>query len=305
MHWVKKKLIYAPGSNQELMQAYGILPTPEYNPQENLIRVYFGATCKNIHSRVFHLDVDADSPDTIVRSRLKPILDIGQIGTFDDSGVVPSCVLTHEGMKYLFYVGFQRAVKVPYMLYSGMAQYDQVQDLFVRKQEVPVIDRGGDGVYSNGAPCVIRDGNMFKMWFWLGKKWVTHQDKLYLRAVIGCAESTDAIHWKILTDQCIEPNAEEFSVGRPWILKDGGIYRMWYSRRVRKKLYRMGYAESSDGLIWNRKDQTIDLDVSPEGWDSKMVCYPAVIKVKERLVMFYNGNGMGKTGFGYAVCESW
>ncbi len=34
--------------------------------------------------------------------------------------------------------------------------------------------------------------------------------------------------------------------------------------------------------------------------DSEMQCYPHVINLNERLVMFYNGNGFGRTGIGYA-----
>ena len=31
-----------------------------------------------------------------------------------------------------------------------------------------------------------------------------------------------------------------------------------------------------------------------------MVCYPVEIETKYGRYMFYDGNGMGKTGFGYA-----
>jgi hypothetical protein len=31
-----------------------------------------------------------------------------------------------------------------------------------------------------------------------------------------------------------------------------------------------------------------------------MIAYPAVITVDDRKLMFYNGNGFGREGFGYA-----
>jgi hypothetical protein len=34
-----------------------------------------------------------------------------------------------------------------------------------------------------------------------------------------------------------------------------------------------------------------------------MICYPCVVEVDGRTLMFYNGNGFGQTGFGYAVLE--
>jgi hypothetical protein len=47
-------------------------------------------------------------------------------------------------------------------------------------------------------------------------------------------------------------------------------------------------------------DDRIGIDVSSTGWDSEMICYPAVITVKGRTFLFYNGNNNGETGFGVA-----
>lgn len=67
--------------------------------------------------------------------------------------------------------------------------------------------------------------------------------------------------------------------------------------------YRIGYAWSTDLADWNRDDAQVDLDVSPDGWDSEMVAYPAVFELDGRTYMLYAGNGNGKTGFGLAVLE--
>ena len=67
--------------------------------------------------------------------------------------------------------------------------------------------------------------------------------------------------------------------------------------------YRIGYAESTDGIHWERKDHLSGIDVSVEGWDADMISYPCVFKKDEELVMLYNGNGFGKTGFGYALWQ--
>jgi hypothetical protein len=78
---------------------------------------------------------------------------------------------------------------------------------------------------------------------------------------------------------------------------------MWYSLRRKNITYRIGYAESKDGIHWERKDNEAGIDVSENGWDSEMICYPAVIKVKGKTYLFYNGNNNGVTGFGYAELE--
>ena len=43
------------------------------------------------------------------------------------------------------------------------------------------------------------------------------------------------------------------------------------------------------------------IDVSEEGWDSEMIAYPFVWEHKGQRYMAYNGNGFGRSGFGYAV----
>ena len=78
---------------------------------------------------------------------------------------------------------------------------------------------------------------------------------------------------------------------------------MFYSIRIKHKGYRLGYAESIDGIKWIRKDNEMNLDVSKDDFDNEMICYSSVIEINGKLVMFYNGNGFGKTGFGYALLE--
>ena len=76
---------------------------------------------------------------------------------------------------------------------------------------------------------------------------------------------------------------------------------MWFSVRSKSTPYRLGYAESSDGIQWTRNDALAGLERSADGWDSEMVCYSCVVKVRDRHYMFYNGNRHGSTGFGCAL----
>ena len=63
----------------------------------------------------------------------------------------------------------------------------------------------------------------------------------------------------------------------------------------------MGYAESNDGIVWVRKDDLAGIEHSANGWDSDMIAYPYIHQSKQNKYIFYNGNGFGKTGFGFAV----
>jgi hypothetical protein len=93
------------------------------------------------------------------------------------------------------------------------------------------------------------------------------------------------------------------------VINHGDRYHMWYCFRHSRDFrdgagaYRIGYAESADGVAWRRMDDACGLDVAPTGWESTMTCYPSVFAVDDRIVMIYNGNSFGQTGFGYAVLE--
>ena len=96
---------------------------------------------------------------------------------------------------------------------------------------------------------------------------------------------------------------DEFGFGRPFVLKEDGLFKMWYSIRTRSKGYRLGYAESRDGQSWTRKDSEVGIDVSAHGWDSEMICFACVQRTRYGTYMFYNGNNYGETGFGVAVWQ--
>ena len=97
---------------------------------------------------------------------------------------------------------------------------------------------------------------------------------------------------------------------KPAIISKNGEHHLWFSTRgshnFRKsdgEAYRLGYAKSSDLMNWERNDDAVGISVSDKGWDSDMICYPHIVAVGNKYYMFYNGNGFGRSGFGYAELE--
>jgi hypothetical protein len=143
------------------------------------------------------------------------------------------------------------------------------------------------------------------MWYVSGTGWedelASPKPKHYYH--IKYAESTDGINWKSDGTVCIDYKEDEYAIARPIVYKESGIYKMWFCYRGGHNTYRAGYAESKDGIVWERKDNTVGIDVSDSGWDSEMICYPCVFKHKNKKYMLYNGNSFGATGCGYAILE--
>jgi len=136
------------------------------------------------------------------------------------------------------------------------------------------------------------------MWYTSGIRWETRSGELRHYYHIKYAESADGIEWQRNGRVAIDLAGEEYAIGRPWVVRDADRYRMWYSYRGAS--YRLGYAESVDGLTWERRDAEVGIDVGPGAWDSEMIAYGAVIDAHGARWLFYNGNGYGRTGLGLA-----
>jgi predicted GH43/DUF377 family glycosyl hydrolase len=300
--WEKKGLIYAPSGDLWWARKYAIFPTAELTAP-NIIRVYFTSLDENNFGRVGYVDLDANDLSHVLYETKEPILDIGEIGTFDDSGVSAFSVLSWQGRKCLFYQGWQRCERTPYMIMSGVAASTDGSS-FQKVSRVPLLDRTDLEPFMRATPFVIEHQGVLKMWYVSCLDWVKRETDLHYRIVIRHASSGDGVTWATHEHICVEPNFEdEYAVGRPWVIYENGVYKMWYSIRSFTDLYVIGYAESQDGIHWLRMDREAGIAKSAEGWDSEMICYPCVIDVKGRRHLFYNGNHHGATGFGYAVLE--
>jgi hypothetical protein len=303
--WQKRGLIYAPTGELWWAKSHAFSPTAQ-NLGDDTIRIFFASLDERQFGRIGFVDVDAADPSRIKYETKEPVLTLGELGTFDDSGVNPSCVITIDGQTHLYYIGWQRCERVPHMLFVGLAVQTAERSSFTRVSLAPILDRTDQEPFSRSALFVLRDRKPFQGWYWNCTDWSIEENWIHYNTVIRYAESDDGIRWRSIGPPCITPTGQEdYTVGRPWVIKEAGIYKMWYSIRSRAKIsYRLGYAESDDGIAWTRRDDQVGIDVSESGWDSEMLCFPCVVDASDRRYLFYNGNKHGSTGFGYAVLEN-
>lgn len=300
MQWEKQGLVFAPDGEVPWARSYALLPTVEFRADSSL-RVYFSSLDDQMFGRIGYVDLDPANLSRVVRFSAEPVLDLGRLGCFDDSGVNPSSIVTQEGRTLMYYIGWQRCVRVPYMLFTGLAEKTD-DGTFKKLRQTPVLDRSEDEPFSRAAPFVLFEDGDWKVWYWSCSEWRVTDRRVHYFNSIRYATSTDGIDWRVHPHHCLRPqSAEEYSVGRPCVLRRGGEYHMWYSIRSFDELYAIGYARSTDGIHWVRCDDEAGIAKSAEGWDSEMVCYPYVFELDDRLHMFYNGNHHGASGFGWAI----
>lgn len=307
--WLKKGRIFKTNGFFEWSKTHTALPTPVLL-DKNVLRIFYSTRDSEQRSRISYIDVNPDNPQRVEYIHDKPIMDLGGIGTFDDRGMTTSFVKQINDEFYFYYNGYNLALPARYRIAIGLATSKKLDKDFNKKSSGPIIDRSIYSPCGSATPFIIEQNGYFKMWFTSFIKWeiINGEPEPFYR--IAYAESKDGVDWKIKNERCIDLQDDEGGIVRPTVLRYKEKYHMWFSVRKNtgyrdnsKNSYRIGYAYSSDGIIWHRVDSNVGIAVSNEGWDSFMIAYPFVIPVNNKIYMFYNGNGFGQSGFGYAELE--
>ena len=280
--------------------SHAALPIPE-PIADGRWNVYLSLRDQQGRARIGRAVLTLEPTPTFAPLEPDPVLELGERGTFDDNGIVGSCLTTVGDRRYLFYTGWNRGVTVPFYLGAGLAVSD-AGGPFRRVSRAPVLQLVDEEPFLTGSPFVSNEGARWRMWYISGTGWITEGSGLEPCYNIRYAESHDGIQWERPGRTCIDYGPGEHAIARPWVIRDRDRYRMWFA--VRGVRYRIAYAESVDGITWTRADQVGGLLPSGEGWDSDMVEYPCLIDYCGRRYMLYNGNDYGKTGVGLALWQS-
>jgi predicted GH43/DUF377 family glycosyl hydrolase len=307
MKWKKLGLIFSADNNNEWLHTHAAAPIAEHITQDRF-RIYFTARDKLNRGHGGFVEIDLNKPQNILSISKKPILVPGELGCFDDSGAVPGCILTVNNEKWMYYTGVNLGVTVPIRNSIGLAKWDSTEQMYKKMFYGPIVDRTKYAPNFCATPDVLYENNTFKMWLAACQRWVTEDNKPKHYYNIEYIESDDGINWHRQGQNIpIDFKDEyEYAFGIPRVIKDSDVYKMWFCSRDTKDIstYRMCYAESQDGINWNRKDDSVvGLYTSTSGWDSKMICYPYIFDHAGSRYMLYNGNAYGKSGFGLAVLE--
>lgn len=302
MKWEKKGLIYCPDENSPEWMDNSVLTPQPFLLTEDIIRVYGSFRDKDGAGRIGYVDVDAKNPSRILKISETPVLDIGENGCFDDNGMILGDVLRVHDKIYMYYVAFQLVKKAKFFAFSGLAISEDGGETFTRRGKAPVLDRSEEGIFGRCIHTVLFDQNKFRVWYSVIYDWTFINGIPYPTYDIKYIESENGVDFPKVGIQCLKCNENEYRIGRPRVRKlPNGKYEMRYTSDTYSKEYRSGYAESDDGIHWVRKDELSGLHPSGgTAWDSDEACYPVVCETKYGTYMFYDGNGMGKTGFGYA-----
>jgi hypothetical protein len=303
MKWLKRGIVWNTDGQQPWSRSHAMGPTP-FRLNASTIRVYLTTLDDEGRGRGTYVDVSAQDPTKVLRVASSPVLEVGEPGAFDDNGVMPlSIVRMPDGALYMYYSGFEICHRIRYRIFSGLAISRDNGETFERHSRTPILERSDDEMHIRGGPFVLLDNGLFRMWYVAGGSWTELEGKPMPVYEMKYAQSSDGITWpaKGITVLPIT-GADEHGFGRPWLVqREASSYDLFYSVRRRSfAAYRMGFAQSSDGMHWARQDDDMGIDVSDAPYETEAVMYAAVIAVDGKEYCFYNGNGFGRDGFAVA-----
>lgn len=307
--WKKMGLVFSPRQRYNWMYSHAQIPFPVEFPE--FIRVYFATREKyngdNVRAYGGFVDLDKNNIKKIINISTEPILSLGQLGDFDEHGVMP-CSIVKNGQDYLlYYVGWSRRVSVKYDWEIGIAKSkDGVK--FTRIGRGPLLGPSMDEPYLNSTPIVYKKSDKeWHMFYHTGLNWIKKDNILESHYVLKHAFSTDGINWIREKEPIIPAKVKYECQTSPSIFYYNGKYNMFFCYREGldfrnnvNKSYRIGYAFSNNLVDWTRDDSMVGITISKSGWDSEMIEYPHLFEISGRYYLFYCGNHFGYDGFGVA-----
>lgn len=316
MKWVKLGKIFDPSGYALVNNCFGFAQSPQTLVLDDRVRIYFSTRERDsvgkFLSHIAFVDFDKRLKNIIDVSK-STVIELGKLGCFDEHGIFPVNVFK-DGSRVLAYTtGWNRKVSVSADASIGLAISHDNGLTFQKYGQGPVMAASLYEPFLIGDAFVAKYDGLFHMWYIFGMRWMKATeseapDRVYK---IAHATSEDGINWHrdgktIIADRL---NADECQA-LPTVFHRNGAYHMYFCYRQAHGFrtwsnngYRLGYAYSNDLINWIRDDTLAGIDVSAEGWDSQMQCYPHTFEVDGKIYMLYNGNEFGRHGFGLAVLE--
>ena len=282
---------------------------------DDVVRVYFSCrpppdALNRYVSYAAYVDLDRGDLSRIVEIAARPIMPLGERGTFDEFGTYPVSVIRDADRIRAYYGGWTRCASVPFDVAIGYAFSRDGGVTFERHGRGPVLAADLHEPFVISGPKIRRFDGRWYLWYIAGTKWIQGEQRAEPVYRIRMATSVDGIEWQRLHRELIPPRLEpDECQASPDVIFAGGKYHMFFCYRYslgyrgRERGYRIGYASSTDLLTWQRDDAKAGIDVAEDGWDSEMVSYPHVFELDRRTLMLYLGNDVGRHGFGLAVLE--
>jgi len=148
---------------------------------------------------------------------------------------------------------------------------------------------------------VLRDDTDLKMWY--------DGLDIFSTVQVGLATSSDGLAWNkyganpVLsgTPGAWDGSSQEHA---PFVLKEGTAYKMWYEGMGDDGVRQLGYATSSDGIVWAKYGGNPVLEAGPETYDQEAAAHGTVLHEGGTYKLWYHAMGNQGAIIAYATSSN-
>lgn len=281
-----------------LGRSHAMLPTPLL--MDDRLRVFFAMCDADLRGRTFFADLSLEFPHPVMSVEERPVFDLGPAGAFDCDGVNPLQVLRRGDRLLMLYVGWRRDVDgAPYTLFTGLAE-SRDEGLSFERLRAPLLPPSPAERWFRTAAFAWPEGEEWRLLYIAGGRFIPGPGKALPIYSLKAARSPALEAWPAEGEELLAPDAGagELGYGRPAVWRDGAEETLLISRRTMD-----GYELLQTPLAGALKGQA---DFRPvlthprEDWERQMTCFGMPVRMGDRELLFYNGDGFGRSGFGAA-----
>jgi hypothetical protein len=279
-----------------LSRSHVMLPTPWV--MADRVRVFFASCDDEMRGRIYFADFAREPPFALMAVSPDPVFDVGPAGAFDCDGVNPSQIIESEDGLALLYIGWRRGpADEPYTLFAGLAHSGDQGQSFTRNPEPFLPPRPGERLFRT-APFIHRDPGGYRLLYIGGDAFLDGEGgrRTPVYSLMELRSDSPWV-WDGAARVLMAPDldAGEVGFGRPVITPDD---RLMISLRTHA-----GYRLVETDLKFDPLTQPPLTPVVPspfEPWEAGMTCFGAPCVVGANELLFYNGDGYGRSGMGLA-----
>jgi hypothetical protein len=166
----KLGLVFSPNKLLSWQQSHIQNPNP-VQLSDHVFRVFFASRDASNVVRPGYFNLDLNNPLAEKNLSQNPLLDVGELGAFDDCGGMPHSILKINNQFVMYYSGWSKSVTVAVSFHIGIAVSDSLDGPFVRYSRAPVLGRNHCDPFIVGAPFVFKNAELFTMLYFSCLKW--------------------------------------------------------------------------------------------------------------------------------------
>jgi transposase len=270
---------------------------------DNTVRLFVAGRDITSRSRIGVVTLQWLERPRVTAITPQPILDLGDLGTFDMDGVSYPWVIENGKDLWMYYVGWNRlGGEIPFRVQVGLAISKNGGRSFERLTRAPILPRTDEEPIGSASMWVGRAAGRWRMFYTNFLRWERQPEGARHFYHIREAYSADGINWdrpgRVVVD-LIPPT--EYALCAPDVHNLNGDRTLYFTARGDR--YRLFAAQEAADGKWSRLPHSLKIPQSD--FDSEMQCYSRTVVLGDRHNLLYCGNGYGRSGIGYAerACE--